>query len=769
MSNATLNKESTCPDQSVLEGMLNSESTTELTEHVGSCEGCQKKLEDLATKDTPELQQALLDLPKTEPPKDSAYWHALSKAEQALTEGFADPPLSTEIKLDFLSKTSTPGRLGRISTFDVKRVIGRGGMGVVLQAFDPSLHRDVAIKVLDPQLASNDVARQRFCREARAAAAVSHDNLVTIYQVDEDSKSGLPFLVMQLVTGESLEQRLKRVGKLSVVDAVRIGMQSAAGLANAHQNGLIHRDIKPGNILLENGTEKAKLTDFGLARAAEDMKLTRTGFVAGTPLYMAPEQARGDEIDARADLFSLGSVMYETLAGKPPFEGRTPLAVLRRVADEAHEPLVKLNPDVPEWLEDTIDRLLAKEPSDRFQTAQELTEFLAVKYSAMKSNTPLSSPVDMCAAPTSSRRLSRVAKKAFCVRTASMLATVFGVGLVIGAVATWLFAPPQEKLVEKIVTQTVTVNSAGVRVDTGIAPETTLSSRSGAIWAVAMSVDGTLVASGIESGRINIWEVATKRLLYELHPDKDGKLSAHTGPIWAIHFSKDLKTLISAADDGTIKTWDLETGILTKSFPLGIAVRTAAVSPDGVLIAVGDRQGYVQVVDILHEEQILRYEQGNTVNTIAFTNDGKSLASASTDGRVIVWDVEKKFRRFSWQASESPIYNIAFSHDGERMATAGWDRVVNIWNIKTLERIGEPIAHDEGVWSVQFSSCGRILATAGQDGKAKVFDVDGSNKLLKTFIGHKGPIHSLRFSSSGHQLITGGRDGSVNVWDSVCK
>ncbi len=149
---------------------------------------------------------------------------------------------------------------------------------------------------------------------------------------------------MQLVQGESLEQRLKRVGKLPAMEVARLGMQAAAGLAAAHAGGLIHRDIKPGNILLEDPVDRVKLTDFGLARAAEDVKLTRTGFVAGTPLYMAPEQARGDEVDHRADLFSLGSVLYEAATGTAPFDGKTPLAVLRRVADETPTPLQRGEP-----------------------------------------------------------------------------------------------------------------------------------------------------------------------------------------------------------------------------------------------------------------------------------------------------------------------------------------------------------------------------------------------------------------------------------------
>src|SRR5207249_1023288 len=149
-----------------------------------------------------------------------------------------------------------------------------------------------------------EMARTRFCREARAAASISHENVVAVHQVEHDEeKDDLPFLVMELISGESLETKLARDGKLSLREIVRIGMQTAAGLAAAHEKGLIHRDIKPGNILLEGSSERVKLTDFGLARAAEDVRLTRTGMVAGTPLYMSPEQALGEELDVRSDLF----------------------------------------------------------------------------------------------------------------------------------------------------------------------------------------------------------------------------------------------------------------------------------------------------------------------------------------------------------------------------------------------------------------------------------------------------------------------------------
>ena len=224
--------------------------------------------------------------------------------------------------LHFLAPSDWPDSMGRLGTYEVKGILGRGGMGVVLKAFDPALNRNVAIKVLSASLATTGAARSRFLREARAAAAVVHEHVVGVFAVAESA--GLPFLVMEYVSGRSLQDRLDRDGPLSVTEVLRIGMQTAAGLAAAHAQGLVHRDVKPANILLENSVERVRLTDFGLARAVADAGMSHSGVVAGTPYYMAPEQARGDTTDHRADLFSLGSTLYAICAGHPPFRAETP-------------------------------------------------------------------------------------------------------------------------------------------------------------------------------------------------------------------------------------------------------------------------------------------------------------------------------------------------------------------------------------------------------------------------------------------------------------
>ncbi|MCH7689260.1 MAG: serine/threonine protein kinase, partial [Planctomycetes bacterium] len=300
-------------------------------------------------------------------------------SQQVDLEHIADPTniettTSDELDLSFLEPCDKPDTLGRLGSYEITAVIGRGGMGVVLKGRDPELNRVVAIKVLAPELASNALARKRFLREARAAAAISHDHVVTIHAINQTGQ--LPHLAMEYVDGESLQQRLDRSGPLELKEILRIGKQTAAGLAAAHAEGLIHRDIKPANILLENGVERVKITDFGLARAVDDVSLTQTGVVAGTPQYMSPEQAQGQRVDHRADLFSLGSVLYAMCTGRPPFRADSTIAVIRRVCDDTPRPIPQVNPDIPGWLVAIIDKLLAKDPNERFESATEVAELL---------------------------------------------------------------------------------------------------------------------------------------------------------------------------------------------------------------------------------------------------------------------------------------------------------------------------------------------------------------------------------------------------------
>jgi serine/threonine protein kinase len=274
-----------------------------------------------------------------------------------------------------LDASQESGSLGRLGDYEILGVLGSGGFGIVLKAKDTTLRRLVAIKILGRGLAGSATARRRFFREARAAAGINHPNVVTIHAVEEHN--GIPFLVMELIAGKTLRERIRQTPKLDFLEVLRIGIQIAHGLAAAHAHGIIHRDVKPGNIMLEDGMLRVKITDFGLARVTLDTTEHTSGQLsAGTPAYMAPEQVRGDEVDARADLFGLGCVLYAMFAGHSPFHGRTVLESAQLVVNSHPPNLADQSPAVPRFVGEIIDRLLQKDPAKRYQSAAEVADVL---------------------------------------------------------------------------------------------------------------------------------------------------------------------------------------------------------------------------------------------------------------------------------------------------------------------------------------------------------------------------------------------------------
>lgn len=393
----------------------------EIAKHLESCTHCQGRMARLAA-DAEQWDEAQhwLTIGRVKEPE---YAESLSARERwkrpmAWNEAMAQSILST---------ASHPEMLGRIGRYDVERLIGSGGMGVVFKAYDTELNRPVAIKLLAPYLASSGAARNRFAREARAAAAVVDDHVVPIHNVETDDKH--PFLVMKYIAGGSLQQRLDRDGPLEVCEVLRIGMHTAKGLAAAHEQGLIHRDVKPSNILLDEGVDRALLTDFGLARATDDASLTRSGFHPGTPHYMSPEQVRGEAIDARSDLFGLGCVLYAMCSGHPPFRSETSYAVLRRITDDTPRPICESNPEIPTWLEQIVMKLLAKTADERFQSADQIAELLGncLAHIQQPSITPLPKQVAVLAAGRS--RIPPVFK--FIAATTIAFSVIFAAVLIV--------------------------------------------------------------------------------------------------------------------------------------------------------------------------------------------------------------------------------------------------------------------------------------------------------------------------------------------------
>lgn len=370
----------------LLEGSCQPPSA-EIETHLETCSQCQQTLSNLAAQQD-EWNHAMEFLSSDDWNVDDDFQSTERPTQiQIETDGEPRPAV---VPLTFLDDARHPELLGRLGKYDIESVIGQGGMGVVLKGFDPDLNRPVAIKVMAPWLATSGTARKRFAREAQAAAAVVHEHVVAIHGIETDSE--LPYLVMEFVGGESLQQYIDRNGPLETNEILRIATQVASGLAAAHEQGLVHRDVKPANILLHSHIGRVQITDFGLARAADDAAMTFSGIIAGTPQYMSPEQASGHGIDVRSDLFSLGSTIYLMATGRLPFRASGPMAVLNQICNDTPDPIRGLNPEISQHLSDIVSRLLVKDPDQRFQSAEDVEaatrSYLAYRQHPLKNAKP---------------------------------------------------------------------------------------------------------------------------------------------------------------------------------------------------------------------------------------------------------------------------------------------------------------------------------------------------------------------------------------------
>lgn len=384
--------------------------------HVSDCERCRQLLE--VPQSDSQWQDEIVPILRT--PLESP--HVAGDHDERGCEGE-----SLESILRLLGPTDDPHMLGRIGSYEVVGVIGRGGMGVVFKAYEGALNRFVAIKMLLPHLAASGAARKRFAREGKAAAAVIDDNVMPIYSVAE--WQGVPYLVTQHSRGATLEKRIRDQGPLELKEILRIGMQTARGLAAAHAQGLVHRDVKPSNILLDGTVERALLTDFGLARAVDDSSITRTGIIAGTPQYMSPEQARGGSVDARSDLFGLGCVLYAMCTGRPPFRAESSYAILRMITDDEPRSIREINPDIPEWLCLLISRLMAKSPDARFGNALEVAALLEQCLAHVQQPTSVPLPASLVSHATGRRSIFNVTRKGMITMIGTIGMTLLGMVL----------------------------------------------------------------------------------------------------------------------------------------------------------------------------------------------------------------------------------------------------------------------------------------------------------------------------------------------------
>jgi serine/threonine protein kinase len=730
-----------CPDsqqlQELIDGQLPRTDEVRLIEHLNVCPACPERLEKLAAGDFA-LVQSVQAASRELPARNSAYWPAIKALQRAAGQTVASAdttPDDDDPPIDFLTPSEQPGNLGRLSHYEVVNVIGRGGMGVVLKGFDTHLQRHVALKVMAPQLANDETARKRFCREARAAAAITHEHVVAVHHVAHEEGAHLPFLVMQLVNGESLEERLERSGPLPPQEVIRIGMQIASGLAAAHARDLIHRDIKPDNILLETPGDRVKLTDFGLARAAEDVKLTASGMIAGTPAYMSPEQAKGESLDHRSDLFSLGSVLYAMCTGHPPFDGASAFVVLRKITEDTPVPIPTVNKEVPRWLNSIVEKLLEKDPAERFQSAQEVADILRHQLARLESVEASSLPD--CPIRRRRNRL-KWAWAAGITAVTGLAVAAYSLGLV-------SFGPRPTTAVQE---ERPTPELRG-----------TLFGNAGPVWSVAFTPDGETLAVAIDDGTVKLWDPKEQRVRATIH--------AHKVPIWALAYSLDGKLLATASDDGLVKLWETGSRKELRALTHASSIRAVAFAPDSQRLVTGSRNGAVRIWDVDSGKELAATNgHAGTVVAVAFARDGKTIASAGGDKMVKLWDAQSGQEQVSLQGHAGGVYTVAFAPDSRMVASGGWDKTIKVWDVASGACLKTLQGHTQDIWAVAFSPDGRTLASASEDRTVKLWEpLAGSERA--TLKGHTATVYTLAYSPSGAILASGSRDGSARLWDAA--
>jgi serine/threonine protein kinase len=771
----------TCPTEEQLNdlilGVLPEAIASELTEHLGDCSDCQIAMQNIATGEV--RPEVFADSITAAPPRNSAYWdvrQSLSGLHPALINQEALPAASrlrqtvlgdgtdapqpgsnqlSDDELTFLQPSDDPAFVGHLQDFQVVRVIGRGGMGVVFEAFDPHLHRSVAIKVLGKKFQQDKTAIERFCREGRAAAAISHEHVVPMYQVSRIEEGEIAFLVMQLIDGKTLEDCVKERSPMAADEVARIGMQIAAGLSAAHESGLVHRDIKPGNILIEHATSRVKLTDFGLARITDDVRLTKSGVLLGTVLYMSPEQALGEPVDDRSDLFSLGAVLYEMSTGKSAFDAPTPVGVMKRIMDETPATPQEVNSNIGTPLSELIMQLLSKEPKRRPDSAGQVARALASIVTEHGPISPLQVPV------VASSEVRKLSNEHSIVSRASSIAGWIVAGLLLTAIAIFIVADRGDRTdANPVDNVSVTLNSKGRKGEdvTAQFPSVVLGDNPGPVWSIDFSKDGQTIVAGVGDGSVRFWNIQRQEVVRSFN--------AHAGNVWNVKFHPSLDLFATAGDDSWVKLWDGETLGVKHGWKLDNTVRAIAFAPDGKSLAAADRDGQLHIYDVTTgQEQNMIELDHTTILGIDYSAGGTSIVAAGSDKMVRVFDAETLEERQNFDGHEGPIYSVAFAKNSPLIASVGFKSDTWVWNADTGETVMKLKGFDGDNWGVGFvGESSQHLLTGGQGGTTRLWSLK-TGRNIATFKGHTAAVHDFAFDAKRKRIATSSRDGSIRVWD----
>jgi len=739
---------------------------------------------------------------------------ALRLLEQARLAGFSgevDPDLEPLIAHEAMDREG--GAIAveghRVGRFELVRELGRGGYGVVFLARDPQLGRQVALKVPRPEVLAGSEARRRFVREAQAAGSLAHPNLVPVYEVGEDGP--FCYLATAYCDGPTLAEWLaSHPGGVEPRLAARLIRDAARGIEHAHRRGVLHRDIKPSNILLESGTAAAgdppadtselcpRLTDFGLAKLlTRSDDETRSGVIVGTPAYMAPEQAAGRpaDVDARADVYALGAVLYELVAGAPPYRGVTDVDTLRRLLLEEPRAPRQLVPNLPRDLEAIILKCLAKHPEGRYPTAQHLVEDLDRFLAGQPTLARPAGPLEQLAKWTR-RRPTLAAASALLAAAAVALVAVIAVYNArlsnevaradtqrdraeresesvrrllytsdVRLASTLLEGKDVAQATQILSRQVPAPGETDLREFTWYhlssscqSPTLNLQGHEGDVFCVAWSPDGRRLATAGKDGTLRIWNSTTGQ---QLHVAR-----GHTDEVTSVVYSTDGSRIYTGSEDGTIRCWHAQTA---EPGPIWTGhtdhVMALAMSPRGDCLASGGRDCTVLLWNLQSGVVEHVWETQDVVRVLQFSPSGDWLCSGDESVQLRAWETATGKLAFVRSSVGEQHFAMAFHPDGECLVAAGRLEVLRFWRpsdqtlIKELES-----KHREWVQSLAFSPTGRTLASAGKDGVINLWDSSDYSHQI-SLLGHQGRIWSVAFAPDG-RLASAGAD-NARIWNNA--